>query len=188
MAAMTVLVIVGTDFHPFDRLVAWMDDWLEHRPVPTRAVVQHGSSAPPVRAEGRALIPHEEVQELMRAATVVVTHGGPATIMEARALGKKPVVVPRDPALGEHVDSHQQRFARRLSDQQLIHLCDSRSGLERALNAAAADPSAYLLDQPGGDGANGDQRSVNEAVRRTGQIIDALVAEKRRRQGKRGHR
>ncbi len=43
----TVLVVVGTDHHRFDRLVDWLDDWAERQTEPTRVVFQHGSARPP---------------------------------------------------------------------------------------------------------------------------------------------
>ncbi len=46
-----VLVSVGTDFHPFDRLVAAVDRWAAQHPE-ARVVVQHGRSRAPRHAEG----------------------------------------------------------------------------------------------------------------------------------------
>jgi UDP-N-acetylglucosamine transferase subunit ALG13 len=42
-----VLVVVGTDCHPFDRLVDWVERWQEARGDSVRCVVQHGSSRAP---------------------------------------------------------------------------------------------------------------------------------------------
>ncbi len=54
---------------------------------------------------------HDRLEELLAQATVVVCHGGPGTVTEARDAGHVPLCMPRDPELGEHVDDHQQRFA-----------------------------------------------------------------------------
>jgi len=40
-----VLVTVGTDHHPFDRLVGWIDRWAP--PGRVRLVVQYGTAVPP---------------------------------------------------------------------------------------------------------------------------------------------
>jgi UDP-N-acetylglucosamine transferase subunit ALG13 len=61
-----------------------------------------------------------EIADLLDRASAVVTHGGPGTIMDARSHGHTPIVVPRDPRLGEHVDDHQQRFARFLARSGMI--------------------------------------------------------------------
>lgn len=166
----TVLVIVGTDHHRFDRLVDWLDAWGEQQEQPTRVVFQHGSARPPRYGEGHQLLPHEQLQELMATATVLVTHGGPATICEAWQHGRMPVVVPRDPALGEHVDGHQQRFSRRLGTQGQVLLCEDRSDLERALDAAREDPSHVRFGAEEGRG-----KVVADTVSRIAEVIDGLV-------------
>jgi UDP-N-acetylglucosamine transferase subunit ALG13 len=50
-----LLVTVGTDHHPFDRLVRWADAWLAGHPGALRCLMQTGTSTPPaggVRPEG----------------------------------------------------------------------------------------------------------------------------------------
>jgi UDP-N-acetylglucosamine transferase subunit ALG13 len=130
--------MVGTDFHPFDRLVGWIDDWLERAGDGVRCVVQHGSSRPPRNASAAAYLSYTELQTAMGSADIVVCHGGPATITEARAHGHRPICVPRDPALDEHIDGHQQRFARRLGEAGLVRLAET----PEALNVALAETLA----------------------------------------------
>lgn len=171
VAQFRLLVVVGTDHHRFDRLVGWVDRWVADQDGDVGAVVQHGTSAAPRQAEGRRLVGHDELQQLMSSATVVVTHGGPATIVEARRHGKLPVVVPRDPALGEHVDGHQQRFARRLAERDLVVLCEREDELRAALDLALTDSSWLRVD------VDGAQPGVTAAVARVGAVIDDLVAQ-----------
>ena len=140
--------------------------------------MQHGASRPPRHAEGHALVPHDQLQRLMSEASAVVTHGGPATIVEARRHGKRPLVVPRDHRLGEHVDGHQLRFARRLADEGLIVLCEQRDELTAALDAARRDPDNLTL--VGGAQPGAAEERVAAAVARVGGIVDELVASSRR--------
>ncbi len=172
-----VVVVVGTDHHRFDRLIHWIDEWVAHAAPGVDAVVQHGHAAAPARAHGRSLIPHAELQQLMAAASVVVTHGGPATIVEARRLGHRPLVVPRDPARDEHVDGHQIRFSRRLGEQGLVVVCETREELLSGLDAARADPSSVRLDTS----ATAGDEAVRAAVDSVGRIVDALAAQARAR-------
>lgn len=130
-----VLVVVGTDHHPFSRLVEWMDRWARQHPQFT-CFVQFGTSAAPLVCAGTDFLAHPDLQARMGQAAAVVSHGGPGTIMEMRASGHVPVVVPRDPALGEHVDSHQLRFARVVADRGMIRLALSEADLAGALDAA----------------------------------------------------
>jgi len=102
-----VLVAVGTDYHQFDRLVDWVDRWLaDVGSCRAEVLVQYGTSKGPTVALGSSLLEHRELQSAMERATVVVCHGGPATITEARRHGRLPICVPRDPSRGEHVDNH----------------------------------------------------------------------------------
>lgn len=129
-----VVVLLGTDHHPFDRLVDWSDVAAAELPD-ARLVVQHGWTRAPAVAEGRPFLPHDELLDLLAAADGVVCHGGPGTIMDARGAGHVPVCVPRDPRLGEHVDGHQQRFAGLVAATGVVRTVDS----ERAFVAAVRD-------------------------------------------------
>ena len=130
-----VLGLVGTDHHPFDRLVAWMDIAAGRRDD-VHFVVQYATSRAPRVAEGHAFLPHERLVELMQEASVVVCHGGPGTIMDARQAGHVPLCVPRDPRLGEHVDGHQQRFAAVVGEVGLVQVVPSLDALVTDVDGA----------------------------------------------------
>jgi UDP-N-acetylglucosamine transferase subunit ALG13 len=119
---------------------------------------------------------HEDLQRAMAAATLVISHGGPATITEARRNGHLPIVVPRDPAHREHVDNHQQLFARRLGTAGMVWLCETEAELIEALDKGLADPSVFTL--------SADARAQGaraEAVAKVGRIVEDLVAQRSRR-------
>jgi UDP-N-acetylglucosamine transferase subunit ALG13 len=143
-----VAVVVGTDHHRFDRLMGWIEGWARSHAAADagtlRIVVQHGSATPPAGCEAHELLGHQELQHLMGAADVIVCHGGPATIMEARRHGHLPIVVPRNPAYGEHVDEHQMLFARRLADSGMVRLCTAEQELYGLLDRAVRDRPTRL--------------------------------------------
>jgi UDP-N-acetylglucosamine transferase subunit ALG13 len=135
-----VFVAVGTDHHPFDRLIRWVDAWLETGGAErARCLVQRGTSAPPSHAESSDYLAYDAMIAAIDAADVVVCHGGPGTIMLAAYEDKVPIVVPRLRALGEHVDDHQLVFTRRVANEGTIALAEDegrfRALLERALIA-----------------------------------------------------
>jgi UDP-N-acetylglucosamine transferase subunit ALG13 len=169
---LSLLVSVGTDFHPFDRLVSWVDEWLTQQTDPHECIVQYGTSRPPRRAEGVAFVTHEELGALMTRARVVVCHGGPSTIAEARRRGHLPIVVPRSPAHGEHVDDHQQRFSHRLARQGLVRVATSPAELAAAIAETHRRPTSH---------AGADEPLVgSEAARRFGELVEALLSSRRR--------
>lgn len=169
-----VLATVGSDHHPFDRMVAWVDDWFSQRaPGSVRCVVQYGTSNPPRLAEGADFVPHEQMQALMTEAAVIVTQGGPMSIVEARRAGRVPIVVPRQAGVGgEHVDDHQQAFCHRLADQGLIRVPRSAAELAALLDAALERPSHFAADEDADAGAR-----VAATASRIAALVDQLVAQ-----------
>ncbi|MFI6574631.1 glycosyltransferase [Nocardiopsis sp. NPDC050513] len=162
-----VVFSLGTDHHAFDRLVRWADDYARrHRDL--RVLVQYGHSCPPERAAGTAFLAGEALGEHMRAARVVVTHGGPGTIVQARATGHLPIVVARDPELDEHVDDHQLLFVTRLEEAGRVRSCSTPQQLAALIDRALASPDDFRV-RPGEDG--GPER----AARRAGELIDLLT-------------
>ncbi|HEY4378076.1 MAG TPA: glycosyltransferase [Acidimicrobiales bacterium] len=146
--AVSVVVSVGTDHHPFARLIEWTDRWAADHPE-APVLVQYGTSPPPSVARGTAYLGFDELRARFAAAAAIVSHGGPATIMDARAAGRLPIVVPRDPALGEHVDGHQQRFSRWMAERNQIRLADDEAAFRRLLDEALSSPDHGRVDAKG---------------------------------------
>ncbi len=134
------MVSVGTDHHRFDRLVNWMDAWAGDHPE-VEVVIQYGSAEVPTNTKGDALLPHDQLRKLFARADVVVSHGGPSTVMDARMAGRIPIVVARDPAQGEHVDGHQMSFARHLQRHDMAILAATQDRLYSAVESGLADPA-----------------------------------------------
>lgn len=175
-----VLVVVGTDKHPFNRLMDWIESWYAGRAEQPTVVVQHGSSRVPEVPGATAFLGHAELGGAMAGARIVVSHGGPATIAEARAAGRLPIVVARDPEYGEHVDEHQMRYTARLATAGEIRLCRSAEEFHRALDEGLAAPAAFQIDQA----AEQDRFAAREqAAARVGQIVEELVRTAGRRRG-----
>ena len=172
-----VLVTIGTDHHRFERLIGWVDTFLAAHPdVADQTLVQHGQTPPSARAQNRDFFPFDELTTLMASSDVVITHAGPATIFEARAQGRLPLCVPRDPALGEIVDTHQQRFARRLARDSFVLLAEDQPTFERLLEAALEQPQMVRI-------AEDDSRARVTAERLDAYVTGVVAA--RRRRGRR---
>ncbi len=131
---------VGTDHHQFDRLIDWLDGWLDETSQvgPVQAVVQAGTSKSPRRAGCAGVLPFDEFQSALAEADAVVCHGGSSTIAQAQLAGHRPLVIPRRPELGEHVDDHQVRYAARLAEQGEIVLVESYDAFAAALDRGLA--------------------------------------------------
>lgn len=167
-----ILVLVGTDMHPFIRICEWADRWASLHQE-DHILVQHGYTNPPEIARGVGILTPDALAEAISDAQVVITHGGPGTIAAVRAAGIIPVIVPRDPELGEHVDSHQLRFAAWAGEHGLGTVIVNIQDLDCAV-AAAFDGR---LERPAG---------LSSQVQGTTRIIGALAqdlanGQKRRR-------
>jgi UDP-N-acetylglucosamine transferase subunit ALG13 len=164
-----VVVTVGTDHHRFDRLVEWVEHWFAEQAEDVRVVAQTGTAHASGAFPCQPYLAPVELEEVVDAATAVVSHGGPATIMGIRKQGLLPIVVPRDPTRDEHVDDHQQRFGRWLAARGEIALATTEGELHGRLDAALADPAAYRLTGGGVD-------PQSDAVERFGALVDELLA------------
>jgi UDP-N-acetylglucosamine transferase subunit ALG13 len=160
-------VSVGTDFHPFDRLCRWVDGWLAAGGgTAARCFVQSGTSTPPSGAEHEQYLGYPEMERMIREATVVVCHGGPGTIMLASTLGKRPIVVPRRKAEGEHVDDHQCQFARRIAAGGAIVLAETEDAFRGYVDG--------VLRRNGDDPLPPRSEHAADAVARFERLVDGL--------------
>jgi UDP-N-acetylglucosamine transferase subunit ALG13 len=166
-----VFVTVGTDHHRFDRLMAWVDEWMIEGGGAQRArvFVQAGTSTAPRHAASAELVPRGEMERFVRDSAAVVCHGGPASISECRRAGVLPIVVPRLHMFHEHVDDHQVMFTGRLAALGKIRLADSSAQLAELLDSALASPEAFRLP-PG-------PNDVEAAIAEFGRVVATLFTD-----------
>lgn len=112
-----ILVTVGTNGAPFDRLLQQLDDLSPGEEV----IVQRGPSVlSPAGATCVDFLPFDELSRLVGSARVVVTHAGVGSVLLALEHGHRPIVVPRLKRFGEAVDDHQAAFGERLHLERLV--------------------------------------------------------------------
>lgn len=108
-----ILVTVGTHEQQFNRLIREIDQLKKENIIKEDVFIQTGySDYVPTYCEWEKLIDYEKMKVKMKIARLVVTHGGPSSFMEVLAMGKIPVVVPRQRCYGEHINDHQVDFCR----------------------------------------------------------------------------
>jgi UDP-N-acetylglucosamine transferase subunit ALG13 len=163
-----VLVSLGTDHHPFERLLGWVERWASTAPEGCVVVVQHGFSRVPVGVEAHELLPPDRLRGLMAEADAVVVQGGPGGIIDSLTSGRRPIVVPRQSGLGEHVDDHQVAFARHMARLGYVTLAETEADLVGQLDAALTDPSSVLVTPY--------VPASTATASRIGEIVDQLVA------------
>jgi UDP-N-acetylglucosamine transferase subunit ALG13 len=149
-----ILVTLGTNEQPFDRLVLAAAALEVDEPV----IVQYGSSRVMEPREGWVeYMPYDELAELAGEASAVVCHAGVGSILMARRAGKKAIVMARRGSLNEAVDDHQVGLAKRLSASNLVTLVDDAEELRVAVIGASSAPTGH--DLPGANALALDLRA-----------------------------
>lgn len=116
-----IFVTVGTHEQPFDRLIKAMDQLKEQNIIKEDVFIQIGHSLyKPKFCDWVKFIDFSEMKERMANAKIIITHGGPTSILFALHNGKIPIVVPRQKKFKEHVDNHQVSFCKKLDEQRKI--------------------------------------------------------------------
>lgn len=128
----SVVASVGTYHHPFDRFVQWLEPWTTQNHADV--VFQHGSTRPMQQSDNHEMLSHQELLEHYSSADAIVLQGGAGGVMDARKVGRIPIVVPRIPVDHEVVDNHQVVLCRRLADLGLVHVAESADELARLLD------------------------------------------------------
>lgn len=112
-----IFVTVGTHEQQFDRLVEYIDRLGEKKEE--EIIVQTGfSTYEPKYCMWSRFFPYGEMDEYIRKARIVITHGGPSSFIAPLQVGKIPIVVPRKKEFGEHVNDHQLNFCREVAKRQ----------------------------------------------------------------------
>lgn len=125
------VVSIGTQLgYQFDRFFAAVVPLLHSIPEVLWQTADQDMS--PWGIEGRATVPHTELQSASRNADVIICHAGTGAALTALESGKCPILVPRLSRYGEHVDDHQVQIA------QELH----RRGV-----AIAVDPADLTMDR-----------------------------------------
>lgn len=159
-----VLVTVGSDHHRFDRLIDWIDEWIEsHGDDSTKYVIQHGASRRPRFGEALDFVDHDDLESLMQQATLIVSQGGPMSMLEARSHGSIPIVVPRLRRFNEVVDDHQVAFSNHLGARGLIRVAQTRSELFSALGEGIEDPASFEVRSDDLVPPSGIEKLIQEA-------------------------
>ena len=108
-----IFVPVGTHEQPINRLVKKVDDLVAHGNIKEKVIIQTGFSTYNANhCEAHKMMSFDEMQQALKDARIVITHGGPSSFIEALQFGKVPIVVPRRQEYNEHVNDHQVDFTK----------------------------------------------------------------------------
>jgi UDP-N-acetylglucosamine transferase subunit ALG13 len=146
-----IFVVTGTEIHPFDRLIREVDRLRETGAIKDEVFVQLGHTRhEPKSCRWERFIGFGEMCEAIQSADLVVAHAGAGTALLCLQYRKRPILVPRRPEFGEHIDAHQHLFAMRLHQMGLASTVLDIEGLSAAIaghhqRVAAPGPATELV-------------------------------------------
>lgn len=131
-----IFVTVGTHEQQFNRLIREVDDLKGKGLIEDDVMIQTGySTYEPKYSQWAKLIPYEQMLGYIKAADIVITHGGPSSFIMPLQIGKIPVVVPRQYQFKEHVNNHQLEFALEVKERYgNIIVVEHIEDLQKTLN------------------------------------------------------
>jgi UDP-N-acetylglucosamine transferase subunit ALG13 len=125
-------ITVGNLHNDFQRMSSTVEACFHLLPRPI--IIQHGYT----RFSSRILkdpaviafpfCARQQFENYVRAAHLLLAHGGAGTLMEGLEQGLRPGVFVRSGSM-EHIDDHQVEFCRKLQDRGLITIIESDSSL-----------------------------------------------------------
>lgn len=127
-----ILVTVGTQL-PFDRMLRAVDSWASLSGEKVIAQIGPGEFEPKAM-EFQRFYPANELNEMMAAADVIVSHAGMGSILTAMTLGKPIAIVPRYAKLGEHRNDHQLATAKRFEGNDFVEVVYDEKNLGEAIS------------------------------------------------------
>lgn len=131
-----IFVTVGTHEQQFNRLVEEVDKLKENGIIKEDVFIQTGfSTYEPKYCQWSKLISYKEMNNKIKEARIIITHGGPASFIAPLQIGKIPIVVPRQEKYGEHVNNHQLEFAKNVEERNknIIPVYDIKDLKEKIL-------------------------------------------------------
>lgn len=122
---------------PFDRLVDSVGQLKREGAIPERLLVQTGiGGAIPPGVDAVESLPFNEVQDILKDASIVLCHGGTGSLITALREGCQVIAMPRLATLGEHYDDHQAEITNAFASRGLILVANSVDELREAVATA----------------------------------------------------
>jgi UDP-N-acetylglucosamine transferase subunit ALG13 len=116
-----ILITVGTEKFPFNRLLQWVDYLIQQQfinPHQEKVLIQYGSCTfLPQGGEKYQVLPEADFKTLLDQARLIISHCGEGSFDILAKLNKPFILVPRSHGFAEHVDNHQVELAQALADK-----------------------------------------------------------------------
>jgi len=116
-----ILVALGTQDKEFKRLLIEVERLIQIGKIKGEVIAQVGNTK--FKSDKMKIIEFtnpKEMNNLIKNADYIITHGGVGTIIDGINFGKKIIAVPRLNKYKEHVNDHQLQIIENFSENNLI--------------------------------------------------------------------
>ena len=119
-----IFITTGSRSFQFNRLLKAVDEAIELGFIKDKVFAQIGDSDYKIKNYNfSAFLNHDEFNEKIGEAEIVLTHGGTGVIVNSVKAGKKVIAVPRLKEFGEVVDDHQIELVKAFDNLGIITPC-----------------------------------------------------------------
>lgn len=116
-----ILVLLGTQDKPFDRLLKAISREIKKGTIKEKVVAQIGfTQFSDDKIKSFDFTDNDEIHALIDKARIVITHAGVGNITECINKGKKVIVVPRLKKYGEHTNDHQMEITKEFAAKKYV--------------------------------------------------------------------
>lgn len=130
-----ILVLLGTQDKPFDRLLKAVSKEIKNGNIKEKVVAQVGcTSYNDEKIKSFDFVSKEEIEKLIDKARLIITHAGVGTITDCLNRNKKVMVVPRLKKYGEHTNDHQMQITKEFAMKNYVLPLYDVKKLSGALN------------------------------------------------------
>lgn len=128
-----IFVTVGSQKFQFNRLLKKVDQLVYNHTITEEVYAQTGvSDYVPRYYQYQSFFDRDSFIQMIDQCSILITHGGTSTIIDAINRRKKVLVVPRLVKYGEHVDDHQLQLLTAFASKNLICPCPDVENLPEA--------------------------------------------------------
>lgn len=143
-----ILITVGTH-GPFDRLIHEVERLITSGVIECPVVAQVGPGGyRSDRMECLESCHQDKMQEMLRAAGIVITHAGTGSILSGLQAGCKVIAITRRAIHGEHYDDHQLEILEEMKSRKAILGGEDPSQLENLMQQVDAFTPREVLVSP----------------------------------------
>lgn len=119
-----ILVTLGTQDKSFERLLKQIDKEIKNKTIKEKIIVQAGYTK--YQSKNMEIFDYksqEDLNELVKKCSFLITHAGVGSILNGLSNGKKVIAVPRLSKYQEHNNDHQLQIATEFSKAGYIVYC-----------------------------------------------------------------